>query len=111
MNKPIDWEQSMLATEASARKSARLSERLIGGLAEVLASQRRLSQEFSEMTRTIAEVKAQLIALPSLHPGQRPPQQIASLPSAEPTPLRHSWRWLALAFAIGSVFGAFIGNW
>ena len=112
MNKPIDWEQSMLATESSTRKAARLSERTITGLAEVLLNQRRHSQAVSEMKRTIAEMREEVIALRSHRPGPTAiPNQIARLPAKVQGRSRPFWRWLACAFIVGLAFGASIVSW
>ena len=100
---PIDWEQAMTDTEASARAAARLSERTVGGVAQVIETQDRHSRRLDEIAKTLRQMSAQT-------------QEVAPSPlrPPEPVPQPHrpwSWRALALAFVIGAACGAFFASW
>ena len=101
MNEQIDWEDMMTKAERSATAASTNAERAVGGVAEMLAEQRRHSQALRQLRDGLAKLAAEADR-PS--PPPSPPRLIG-------LPLRAVVPWMGLAAAVGAVFGAFIASW
>ncbi len=102
MKETIDWEEMMASAERSAKTAARLTERSIGGVAQVIETQRRHSSELAEIKQSLAEI--------ALRPQPRPSPvtTLASLPPpARWPPVWPSLWTMAAVFAAGIASGAY----
>jgi hypothetical protein len=101
MNAQIDWEDMMTKAERSATAASMNAERAVGGVAEMLAEQRRHSRALRQMREDITKLSSQ-IDRPS--PPASPEQAVG-------LPLRIVLPRLGVAIAVAAVCGASIASW
>lgn len=98
----IDWEAMMTTTQRDAGKAALHAERTLGGVAQVIETQRQHGSHLAKIAKAIEEVR-EAQRCPSSPPAPQPElQQSASHPSA-----RVYLRGWTAAFVLGAGFAAF----
>ncbi|WP_229582882.1 hypothetical protein [Paracoccus sp. S-4012] len=60
---PMDWEAAMTATRTSAEKAALYADRTVGGVAQMLDQQRRLSSLMADLTKAQTKAESRLSEL------------------------------------------------
>ena len=99
-NPPIDWENTMKATEANAQISAKMTERAVAALSEALDHLRHHGQQLSRLEAMMNAIPAQPTPQPHRPSFQRnqAPRRFHLLP-------------LIAAFLAGLAFAVCIGSW
>ncbi|KUF08659.1 hypothetical protein AVJ23_21640 [Pseudoponticoccus marisrubri] len=99
----IDWEETMITTEQNAKVAAKMTERAVGALVEVLDKQESSSKRVSELAKAVEEIRARPV--PTAAP---PPNRPSS-----PTPRRQRPHTLPLivAFVAGAACVGFFASW
>ena len=99
----IDWEETMTTTEQNAKVAAKMTERAVGALVEVLDKQDSLSRRMSDLVKAVEEIRARPVPTPA-PPPNRP---------SSPTPRRQRLHPLPLivAFVAGAACVGFFASW
>ena len=102
---PMDWEAVMTETQQKTKQTAKMTERCLGALTEVIETQ-------SKQLRVTQEISASVIALVT---------EQEALRSSKATPLKVICQrkqrtavprfWIGGALVVGMALGAFIGSW
>src|SRR5690625_2923988 len=101
----IDWAAAMTATQQSAEKAAALTERTIGGVAELLQQQSRHSSALSDATKRMATMEAQL---GSLIEQERATRATITYHSRSPVLRANLAPLLALSAAVGALVASVV---
>lgn len=101
----IDWEAAMTETQKNSSLTAKLTERVLSSMTEVIQGQRRQARTLVDLEATIQEMMAEQERLRS---------SIATATKQRPVPTDTQSifprSWLGAAFVVGAVFGGFIMN-
>ena len=101
MKQSIDWEEMMVSAERSAKAAARHSERSIGGVAQVIETQRRHSSELAGIRKSLVEV--------AMKPAPRP-SPVTTLPQASRRPVWPPLSIFVVVFVAGIALGAYFAS-
>lgn len=101
----IDWEETMITTDQNAKVAAKMTERAVGALVELLDKQESLSRRLSDLANAVEDIKTRPV--PTSTPIPQP-----SRPSSPPQ-VRQRTHPLPLiaAFVAGAVCVGFFVSW
>lgn len=97
----IDWEELMVASERNSKSAAKLTERIVAGVVEVLEIQRRHSHQLTKMETALEELRARA---PVQSKPQAPSQNALQFKRVRILPY-------VSAFAAGAAFVAYFVSW
>lgn len=99
----IDWEAAMTETQRNSSLTARLIERVLSSMTEVIQGQRRQTKTLVDLETMLQELLAEQKSLRSSIATATKPRPV---PTAKSSMYRRSW--LGAAFVVGVVLGGFI---
>ena len=99
----IDWEAAMTETQKNSSLTAKLTERVLYSMTEVIHGQRRQATTLIEVEAAIQEMMAEQ---KSLRSSIAKATKQRSVPTDTQSIFPRSW--LGAAFVVGAVFGGFI---
>jgi hypothetical protein len=104
----MDWEAAMKTARRSAEKAATLGERTVGGVAEMLHRQNRLSADLAAATKTLAQIDARLSSL--IEESRTTRGALAHL-SRSQAPRSRQWPSLALSVPLAVLIASVVSLW
>lgn len=102
---PMDWEAVMTETQQKTNQTAKMTERCLGALTEVIEIQNKQSRATQEISASIKSLGMQQEALRSL---QTVPHKVTYQQKQGTAVPRF---WIGGALVVGMALGAFIGSW
>ena len=103
---PIDWEAAMMESQKNTRLTAKLTERVLSSLTEVIEGQRGSTRTLAKLEKALEEIKTEQYNLSS----SVTLQQRSNSKTVVKKQTYHRF-WLGIAFVVGAVFGGFIMSW
>ncbi|WP_240544655.1 hypothetical protein [Paracoccus sp. AK26] len=110
MTQTPDWEALMEDTRAKATAAARHSERTVGGVAQMLATQPAFLRQLDGMTKRLDEIVRRLGSLEATQSLEK--RLVEDILHHAPQCPPRRWDWAIAGFLIGVVLsGAFSWSW